>query len=171
MNQMATSSLSALVHALDDAVLAPPGTRAAAAAAAMAPFLARPDLLERHPCPCSTERYMRHALHCDPQGRYCLVAIVWRPGQESPIHAHKTWCAFGVYQGAVVESFFAVPDAENPELTDAVLRRARTTSHGEASPHMAHRVANTGEKTAVTLHVYGVAFDDYGDGVSRILAA
>lgn len=171
MNQSAADSLSALVHALDDAVLAPKGQRAAAAAAALAPFMGRADLLDGHACPCSAERYMRHALHCDPQGRYCVVAIVWRPGQESPIHAHKTWCAFGVHHGAVVESFFAVPDAQHPELTDARLRRVRATSHGEADPHWAHRVANTGEKTAITIHAYGVAFDDYGAGVGTILAA
>ena len=35
MNQIAANSLSALVHALDDAVLAPPGSRAEAAAAAL----------------------------------------------------------------------------------------------------------------------------------------
>lgn len=171
MNQIAANSLSALVHALDDAVLAPPGSRAEAAAAALKPYLDRPDLLAGHDCPCSAERYARHSLHEDPAGRYCLVAIVWRPGQESPIHAHKTWCAFGIHKGAIVESFFAVPDATHPEFKDAVLRRIGAVSHGEADPHAAHRVTNTGVETAVSLHVYGVAFDDYGSGVSAVLAA
>jgi predicted metal-dependent enzyme (double-stranded beta helix superfamily) len=171
MNQIAVSSLSALVHALDDAVLAPPGLRAAAAAEALRPFLDRADLLQDHACPCSAERYARHALHVDPHGRYCLVAIVWRPGQESPIHAHKTWCAFGIHRGALVESFFAVPDAEHPEFRDAVVRRCGAISCGEADPCAAHRVTNTGVATAVSLHVYGVAFDDYGTGVSAVLAA
>ena len=131
MNQIAANSLSALVHALDDAVLAPPGSRAEAAAAALKPYLDRTDLLAGHDCPCSAERYARHSLHEDPAGRYCLVAIVWRPGQESPIHAHKTWCAFGIHKGAIVESFFAVPDATHPEFKDAVLRRGQ---RGDADP-------------------------------------
>jgi predicted metal-dependent enzyme (double-stranded beta helix superfamily) len=43
--------------------------------------------------------YRCHLLHAEPDGSFSVVALVWRPGQATPIHDHVTWCVFGVIQG------------------------------------------------------------------------
>ena len=40
-----------------------------------------------------------HLLYSEPGGTFSIVALVWRPGQVTPIHDHVTWCVFGVVQG------------------------------------------------------------------------
>jgi 3-mercaptopropionate dioxygenase len=46
------------------------------------------------------ERYRCHLLHVEQDGSFSVVAMVWRPGQATPVHDHVTWCVFGVLQGA-----------------------------------------------------------------------
>ena len=48
---------------------------------------------EREPDP---NRYRQHILHIDPAGRFSIVALVWLPGQGTPIHDHLAWCVAGV---------------------------------------------------------------------------
>jgi predicted metal-dependent enzyme (double-stranded beta helix superfamily) len=50
--------------------------------------------------------YARHILWCDPRERFSVLSIVWNPGQKSPIHAHRTWCAVGVYEGVLAEEIY-----------------------------------------------------------------
>jgi predicted metal-dependent enzyme (double-stranded beta helix superfamily) len=38
--------------------------------------------------------YRCHLLHAEPDGSFSVVALVWRPGQATPIHDHVTWCVF-----------------------------------------------------------------------------
>ena len=54
-------------------------------------------------CP---DRYARHVLYADPQGRFTILALVWSGGQFSPVHAHDTWCAYAVHRGALDETLF-----------------------------------------------------------------
>src|SRR5882672_9777667 len=65
--------------------------------------------------------YARHPIHSDPCGRFTIVAIVWAPGQFSPIHAHHTWCAYAVHENALQETLY-VWDGESgkaqPERTE-----------------------------------------------------
>ena len=47
--------------------------------------------------------YRSHVLHIEPDGAFSIVALVWRPGQVTPIHDHVTWCVFGVIEGVEYE--------------------------------------------------------------------
>src|SRR5690606_34853383 len=44
----------------------------------------------------SVAGYARHLLYADAKGRFSVVALVWQPGQRTPVHAHYTWCAYRV---------------------------------------------------------------------------
>jgi predicted metal-dependent enzyme (double-stranded beta helix superfamily) len=48
-------------------------------------------------------RYMRHLLYVDPDGDFVMSVLVWLPGQQSPIHGHEVWCAYGVVEGELTE--------------------------------------------------------------------
>ena len=167
MNIMATQTgLQAMLAAIRIAARTPLAERPRAVAAALAPHLGDDALLHGHDCPCNPERYIRHLL-AEGEG-YAVVALVWRPGQMSPVHAHRTWCALGVHRGCLTEHFF-VP-GPIPRPTAAFLREMGGTSHGPASTDLIHRIANCGAENAVSIHVYGVPYAEFADGVNLILA-
>jgi predicted metal-dependent enzyme (double-stranded beta helix superfamily) len=142
--------------------------RPRAVAEAIGAFAADPALLEGVHCPCCPERYTRHLLHADPAGGYAVVALVWRPGQMSPVHAHRTWCGLAVHQGVLTETFYDAGDP--PVLSHARLLAPGATSHGAADPNLIHRIANLSCRTAVSIHCYGAAFDRFGQDVNDILS-
>lgn len=144
--------------------------RERAIAAAMAPHLADPDLLAGRDCPCNPQRYQRHLLHADADGGYAVVAIVWVPGQMSPVHGHRTWCALGVHRGWLTETFFR-PEAGVAIPTTCKPLQPGGLSFAPADPNAIHRLANLGTQEAVSIHVYGVSFDRFGDGVNEVWAA
>jgi predicted metal-dependent enzyme (double-stranded beta helix superfamily) len=110
----------------------------------------------------SPDGYRSHTLHVEPDGSFSIIALVWRPGQLTRIHDHVTWCVFGVIQGV-----------EHEELFDADLRLvARSDNHvgdvsGFAPPGDIHRVHNTGETTAISIHIYGTDVTRAGSSVRR----
>src|SRR5919205_1008804 len=112
--------------------------------------LPTPDVLTAEQRLGSPDGYVGHTLHVEPDGSFSIVALVWRSGQITRIHDHVTWCAFAVIQGV-----------EHEELYDAELRLiGRSANHvgdvsGFAPPGDIHRVHNTGEQTAISIHVYG----------------
>ena len=112
----------------------------------------------------SPDGYRSHTLHVEPDGSFSVVALVWRPGQVTRIHDHLTWCVFGVIQGV-----------EHEELFDGDLNHiGRSDNHagdvsGFAPPGDIHRVHNTGDITAISIHIYGtdVTHTDTGSSVRR----
>src|SRR3954451_2842938 len=101
-------------------------------------------------------------LHVEPDGSFSIVGVGWRPGQIPPIHDHTTWCVFGVLQGVVHEEVF-----------DASLNLiGHHDGHvgdvnGFAPPGDIHRVHNTSDEVAITLHVYGTDVTRIGSSVRR----
>jgi predicted metal-dependent enzyme (double-stranded beta helix superfamily) len=99
-------------------------------------------------------------LHAEPA--FSVKALVWQPGQLTPIHDHVAWCAFGVIQGVEYETLYR-------DHGDHLTEIGRVANHvgdvsGFAPPGDIHRVHNTGDVTAISLHVYGA--DLSADGVS-----
>ena len=113
------------------------------------------------------EGYRSHLLHSEPGGAFSIVALVWRPGQVTPIHDHVTWCVFGVILGEEHEELFVL-DEERGCLVEA---GAKTNREGEVSgfapPGDIHRVRNVGDQTAISLHVYGTDVSRIGSSVRR----
>src|SRR5215208_561893 len=110
----------------------------------------------------SADDYTAHALHVEPDGSFSIVALVWRPGQVTRIHDHVTWCVFGVIQGV-----------EHEELFNADLNLlGESDNHvgdvsGFAPPGDIHRVHNTAEETAISIHVYGTDVTRIGSSARR----
>jgi 3-mercaptopropionate dioxygenase len=106
--------------------------------------------------------YRSHTLHVEPDGSFSIIALVWRPGQMTRIHDHVTWCVFGVIKGV-----------EHEELFDADLHLVgRSDNHvgdvsGFAPPGDIHRVHNTADTTAISIHIYGTDVTRTGSSVRR----
>lgn len=170
MNAIAPRALTRMLADIADAARADPADRDRLVAAAIAPHVCDPSLLHGIDCPCAPDRYVRHLLHADTAGGYAVVAIVWRPGQMSPVHGHRTWCGLGIHRGVLTETFFRLGPDGAPLPTACVQRRPGDVSHAPADPGAIHRIANLGVEPAISIHCYGVAYDDFGDGVNHVWA-
>jgi predicted metal-dependent enzyme (double-stranded beta helix superfamily) len=137
-------------------------------AAALLPYLDLPDLLQDVPCPCSPERYIRHLLHAAED--YTVLALVWRPGQMSPVHGHRSWCALGIHRGSMTEMQFT-PGVQGPVPRSCVQLEIGDISHAPPEPDAIHRLANLGTETAISIHVYGARYDRLGQEVNQVWAA
>lgn len=162
------SPLRRLFADIDLAATVPLHWRHRAVAEAMQPYLRLPDLLRGLSCPCSPDRYVRHLLHAAPE--HTVLALVWRPGQMSPVHGHRSWCALGIHQGHMVETLF-VPGQDGPVPTGCAQLAVGDISHGPAAPEAIHRLANLGTATSISIHVYGAPYDRLGDQVNHIWAS
>jgi predicted metal-dependent enzyme (double-stranded beta helix superfamily) len=131
-------------------------------AAQLRRHLPTPDVLTAEQRLGSPDDYCSHTLHVEPDGSFSIIALVWRPGQVTRIHDHVTWCVFGVIQGV-----------EHEDLFDANLNViGRSDNHvgdvdGFAPPGDIHRVHNTGDTTAISIHIYGVDVTRVGSSVRR----
>jgi predicted metal-dependent enzyme (double-stranded beta helix superfamily) len=112
-------------------------------------------------------RYMRHLLYVDPDDEFVITAITWLPGQQSPVHGHYVWCAYGVAEGELTEEVFRAPGALLEPLGTKVIRAGELADIDLGGP-MYHRVSNRTRKPLVSLHLYGVASDRLTTGINRI---
>ena len=119
------------------------------------------DPAERAPDP---RQYRQHILHIDPCGRFSVVALVWLPGQETPIHDHVAWCASCVIEGAEYEQRF-----ERAAPSELLPTECRINEAGAVSVlppgHDIHQVRCTGGARAVSLHVYGADISRLGSSI------
>lgn len=121
--------------------------------------------------PSSAQTYTRHLLHADPSGMFTVVALRWEAAQASPVHAHYTWCAYRVLQGALVEGHFEWDrSVELAYLFNRVTRQAGQSVCGHGGMDFIHRLGNEQEQTAVSIHVYGIDAARISTHVNRKLA-
>ena len=109
----------------------------------------------------SPDGYRSHTLHVEPDGSFSVIALVCA-GQATRIHDHLTWCVFGVIEGVEQEELF---DADL-NLIGRSENRSGDVS-GFAPPGDIHRVHNTADTTAISLHVYGTDVTRTGSSVRR----
>jgi 3-mercaptopropionate dioxygenase len=124
--------------------------------------LPNPDVLTAQQRLGSSDGFRSHILHVEPDSSFSVVAAVWQPGQFTRIHDHLTWCVFGVIQGV-----------EHEELYDADLNLIGRSDNrvgdvsGFAPPGDIHRVHNTSDTAAISVHVYGTDVTRTGSSVRR----
>jgi predicted metal-dependent enzyme (double-stranded beta helix superfamily) len=114
-------------------------------------------------------RYMRHILYVDPDDDFVLTAITWLPGQQSAVHGHYVWCAYGVVEGELSEEKFRAPGTLLESLGTRVIHAGELADLDLGGP-LYHRVSNRTNKPLVSLHAYGVAADRLTTGINRIYA-
>ena len=111
--------------------------------------------------------YMRHLVYVDPDDDFVITAITWLPGQQSPVHGHYVWCAYGVAEGELTEEQFRAPGKLLEPLGTKTLRAGELADLDLGGP-IYHRVSNRSSRPLVTLHVYGVASSSITTGINRI---
>jgi predicted metal-dependent enzyme (double-stranded beta helix superfamily) len=141
---------------------------AALAAAQLRAHLPGPEILTAAERAGDPDGYVSHLLHTEPDGSFSVCALVWRPGQVTPIHDHVTWCVFGVLQGAEYEELYALRDGGTGLEEVGSNSSAVGEVSGFAPPGDIHRVRNCGDGVSISLHVYGADITRLGSSVRRI---
>jgi predicted metal-dependent enzyme (double-stranded beta helix superfamily) len=118
----------------------------------------------------SDEGYIQHVLHVAPDGGFSVCALVWKPGQSTPVHDHVAWCVVGVYEGVEREIRYRLDrSGASPCLVQC---GTCTATAGEAAAMLPdgkdiHSVINAGDSVAISIHVYGADLNKLGSSINR----
>lgn len=143
----------------------PPADTARAVAGTLDPHLRSPELLLPEHREGDPDRYRQHILHVGPGGCFSIVCLVWLPGQVTPIHDHVSWCVVGVYVGEETEDRFALSADSRRLLTRDTSRNPQGSVAWLTPPGDIHRVRNSGEGAAISIHVYGADISKLGSSI------
>jgi predicted metal-dependent enzyme (double-stranded beta helix superfamily) len=111
--------------------------------------------------------YQSHLLYAEPDGSFSISAMVWMPGQQTMIHDHVAWCVTGVLQGREYEEVFALADGGRVLRLAARNVNPAGAVSGFAPPGDIHRVRNTGDTVAISMHIYGADISRLGNSIRR----
>ena len=113
----------------------------------------------------SEEGYRQHLLHVSDCRRLSVVALVWLPGQSTPIHDHVSWCVVGVYRGEERETHYREVDHGGRRRLVPTGEMVARPGHVEALVPPAqniHRVTASGAGKTISIHVYGADIEQRG---------
>ena len=111
--------------------------------------------------------YQSHLLYAEPGGTFSVSAMVWLPGQQTPIHDHVAWCVTAVLQGREHEEIFALDSGGQALRRTASNVNLSGSVSAFAPPGDIHRVRNTGSAVAISMHVYGADISRLGNSIRR----
>jgi predicted metal-dependent enzyme (double-stranded beta helix superfamily) len=160
---------------LDDAQRAArTGQDAAAKVRAIVPLMDRllangQNVLAGRTLKSDPERYTRNAIRIAPDGTLSLYALVWLPGQWTPVHDHGTWGVVGVVRGVIEEHGYVSPAGTIRQNADirlepggvVSLRVGSVTSFVPNPDHIHLTGTPEGGEGAVSLHLYGRALSSF----------
>jgi predicted metal-dependent enzyme (double-stranded beta helix superfamily) len=118
----------------------------------------------------SQESYRQHLLHVSPCRRLSIVALVWLPGQRTPIHDHVSWCVVGVYEGRERETRYRAVEVDGERCLEAVGSVDAQPGHVEVivpSVEDIHAVTAVGPGPTISIHVYGADIERLGSSIYR----
>ena len=128
------------------------------------------------------DHYARNAVYIADDGGLSLFALVWEPGQWTPVHDHGTWGVVGVVRGVLEERSFVRTDHDDSRDAGIVLRRGSNVLLSEGSvstfvpnPDHIHKTGVAGDRErTVSLHLYGRTMDrfhvyDIAAGTRRLI--
>ncbi|MGI9308458.1 MAG: hypothetical protein ACR2P6_04280 [Gammaproteobacteria bacterium] len=131
----------------------------AAAKSALRGYLCDPELLHPTHLQGASDNYTRHLLYAHPEGAFSIMAIVWMPGNATPIHGHTAWGTVGVYAGNPSVDLFETAHASSGamHLQKKMTLKLKQNDLSTVQPGIddLHRIYNTTTQRAVTIHIYG----------------
>lgn len=159
------SEMAAVANATDPVIIAQEAARR------LPRLLANPFLLTIEQRKPEDDGYAQRLLHVDDRGRFSIIALVWKPGQATPVHDHVAWCVVGVYEGEELETRYRVEETNDERRLVPV----GTARHGRGDvvwlvPDREgdlHRVSNPTDATAISIHVYGADIRRLGSSIRR----
>ncbi|MBI1774298.1 MAG: cysteine dioxygenase [Proteobacteria bacterium] len=113
--------------------------------------------------------YARNAIYICPSGDLSLFALVWLPGQWTPVHDHGSWGVVGVVEGVLEERAYMAADGEINADSGIRLRRGgivllnagAITTFVPNPDHIHMTGVAAGRERCVSLHLYGRNMDSF----------
>jgi 3-mercaptopropionate dioxygenase len=107
--------------------------------------------------------YARNAIHIDPSGDLSLFALVWLPGQWTPVHDHGSWGVVGIVEGVLEERTLMSAHGDITADEGIVLRRggmvllnSGSVSSFVPNPDHIHMTGVSQDRApCISLHLYG----------------
>ncbi len=107
--------------------------------------------------------YARHLVYAAPDASLSLYALVWSPGQWTPVHDHCCWGLMSVLEGVLEERSYVrmSPDCRTDEGIQLVRGGVALLQRGAVAgfvpnPEHIHVTGVSQERSrAVSLHLYG----------------
>ncbi len=104
--------------------------------------------------------YARHLIHKQDEDGFCVVAMVWAPGQGTAVHDHGgTWCVEGCVEGHLAITSYRLLDQSGPQYVRFEQENYVEVGRGSVGclipPFEHHKIHNPFPEQAITLHVYG----------------
>jgi len=135
-------------------------------------LLLQPDLLTPAQRRAPADGYGRNRVFLCPHDKFSVLAMVWPAGVSTPIHDHRDWCALGVYEGLIEETYYApvskAADCTAAVPTSTVRHRRGAVAHLPVDAPNIHRIHNPTDKPAISIHVYGGNCETRGPNLDRI---
>jgi 3-mercaptopropionate dioxygenase len=109
------------------------------------------------------EHYARNAIYIAPSGNLSLFALVWLPGQWTPVHDHGCWGVVGIVRGVLEERSYMSATGDitadsgiRLKQGGVILLNPGSVSSFVPNPDHIHRTGvASGRETCVSLHLYG----------------
>jgi predicted metal-dependent enzyme (double-stranded beta helix superfamily) len=117
-----------------------------------------------------SHHYRQHLLHVSACRRLSVVALVWLPGQRTPIHDHVAWCVVGVYEGRERETRYRAVEVGELRYLEPVGSIEAPPGHVEVivpSTEDIHAVTAVGAEPTISIHVYGADIERLGSSIYR----
>jgi 3-mercaptopropionate dioxygenase len=109
------------------------------------------------------DHYARNAIHIAPSGDLSLFALIWLPGQWTPVHDHGCWGVVGLVQGVLEERNYMSASGDitgdrgiRLKRGGVILLNPGSVSSFVPNPDHIHMTGVPEEReTCVSLHLYG----------------
>ena len=113
--------------------------------------------------------YARNLIYAAPAGHLSLYALVWLPGQWTPVHDHGSWGVVGVVEGVLEERSYVrlSPDRGSDTGIELVrggmvlLKHGAVTSFVPNPDHIHVTGVPVARPRVVSLHLYGRMMSDF----------
>ena len=115
------------------------------------------------------DHYARHLVYAAPDESLSLYALVWSPGQWTPVHDHGSWGVVGVLEGVLEERSYLRQSPDRAAEEGIRLARGGVTLLGRGAvtsfvpdPDHIHVTGVPPQRPgAVSLHLYGRMMDSF----------
>jgi predicted metal-dependent enzyme (double-stranded beta helix superfamily) len=116
------------------------------------------DILDPRYTRAKPDKFVAYPVWVEPDGSFCVGAVVWNVGQKTPVHDHGTWGVIGIYQGVEHEVTYKPAIVTGARLYKQT--GERDISEREVivcctSDQDIHRVSCGSNVPCVGIHVYG----------------
>jgi predicted metal-dependent enzyme (double-stranded beta helix superfamily) len=113
--------------------------------------------------------YARNAIHIAPSGNLSLFALVWLPGQWTPVHDHGSWGVVGIVRGLLEERSYMSETGNIGADSGIRLRRGgvlllnpgAVSSFVPNPDHIHVTGVSQQRETCVSLHLYGRTMNSF----------